>query len=569
MRHYEEVHGTLKTPQGEAIPGRESEMAQNSAGGFSFVVDDWKRLERFLVLGTEGGSYYAGERELSKDNAEVVGRCTALDGRRAVELIASISESGRAPKNDEALYALAMCAGAQDVATRQAALAALPRVARTGTHLFQFVTYVKAFRGWGRSLRDAVAAWYLTKNPEDLALQLIKYRQREGWTHKDVLAKAMGRKDIQDRLVAAGEDAVMAARLRNMLWSYRCAEAPADGSLDSKQVFTRDDSGFIWAFEEAQKAKGDPKACARLVTEFRLPWEALPTEVTKDLDVQAALLPHMGLGAMVRQFGRMSAIGFLKPLSDASKLVCAKLADEAQIRKSRLHPMAILLAMKMYQQGHGDKGGLSWQPVSAVVDALDAAFYSAFGNVKSTGKRRLLALDVSGSMSPARCAGTLLSCREASAALAMVTAKVEPDCVIIGFTATADGRVGGRHGGGEPGITLLDISPRRRIDDVVNYTAGLKMGGTDCSLPMVWAMREKLAVDSFETYTDGETWHGPIHPTQALRKYRETSGRAAKAAVVALTPTKFSIADPTDAGQMDFVGLDAALPAVLADFVRG
>ena len=46
------------TPQTQAIPG----TVPNSAGGHAFPVDDWTRLDRFLVLGSEGGSYYAAER---------------------------------------------------------------------------------------------------------------------------------------------------------------------------------------------------------------------------------------------------------------------------------------------------------------------------------------------------------------------------------------------------------------------------------------------------------------------------------------------------------------------------
>ena len=69
-----------------------------------------------------------------------------------------VSREGRAPKNDPALFALALAAGLGDEATRKAALEALPQVARTGTHLFQFASFVEGFRGWGRSLRRAVGA---------------------------------------------------------------------------------------------------------------------------------------------------------------------------------------------------------------------------------------------------------------------------------------------------------------------------------------------------------------------------------------------------------------------------
>lgn len=39
-----------KTPQTEAIPGREHEMTRNNAGGVAFTADAWIRLERWLLL---------------------------------------------------------------------------------------------------------------------------------------------------------------------------------------------------------------------------------------------------------------------------------------------------------------------------------------------------------------------------------------------------------------------------------------------------------------------------------------------------------------------------------------
>ena len=76
-------------------------------------------------------------------------------------------------------------------------------------------------------------------------------------------------------------------------------------------------------------------------------------------------------------------------------------------------------------------------------------------------------------------------------------------------------------------------------------------------------------VDTFQVYTDNETWWGAIHPHQALREYRERTGIAARLAVVALTSTRTTIADPADPGQLDVSGFDAAVPTLLADFSRG
>jgi 60 kDa SS-A/Ro ribonucleoprotein len=148
----------LVTPQSEPIPG--STQLPNSDSGYAWPVDNWVRLDRFLILGSEGGTFYIGERQLTRENASAVAKCIAEDGVRVVRRTIEISESGRAPKNDPALFVLAMAAGLGDDVTRAAALGALHRVARTGTHLFHWLQYVKAFRGWGRGVRKAVGRWY-------------------------------------------------------------------------------------------------------------------------------------------------------------------------------------------------------------------------------------------------------------------------------------------------------------------------------------------------------------------------------------------------------------------------
>ena len=120
-----------KTPQSAPLPGQ----VANSAAGFAWAVDDWARLRRFLILGSQGGSYYAGEWKLTRENADAVERCLAADGARTVATIVEISEAGRAPKNDPAVFALAMAAGTADEATRRAALDGPAARVPYGTHL--------------------------------------------------------------------------------------------------------------------------------------------------------------------------------------------------------------------------------------------------------------------------------------------------------------------------------------------------------------------------------------------------------------------------------------------------
>ena len=235
--------------------------------------------------------------------------------------------------------------------------------------------------------------------------------------------------------------------------------------------------------------------------------------------------------------------------------------------------MSVLSALKVYEQGHGERSqkranALSWTPAREIVDALNEAFYLAFRSMEPTGKKHLLALDISGSMTCGTIAGVPgLTPRVASAAMAMATARLEPEYAVVGFAA-ATGLSGSLSANGIDGIRPLGISPRQRLDDVLKAVENLPFGGTDCSLPMIWAQKNRIEVDTFIVYTDNETWAGKMHPFQALREYRQAMGRPARLVVVGMTATRFTIADPTDPGMLDVVGFDAAAPRVMADFTR-
>jgi 60 kDa SS-A/Ro ribonucleoprotein len=538
MQEYHKHFSTKKTPQSQPIPG--TNQQQNSAGGFAWKVDDWARLDRFLILGSEGGTYYVNERELTIRNANAVMRCIKNDGKRAVEHIAEISEQGRAPKNDPALFALAMAASADDQETRVAALDALPRVARIPTHLFHFLEYCKAFRGWGRGLREAVASWYNDRDPGRLAYHVVKYQSRDGWSNRDAL-----------RLSHPTPTTPQHDKIYGWVTQGHSVDIP-----------------LISAFEEAKTA--DEKRTVELIQEHRLTREMINTKHLNSAAVWEALLENMPLHAMVRNLGKMTDVGLIKPMSNAVTTVASKLSDKEYIHKSRMHPLKLLVALKVYESGGGYRGSLSWNPVTQVVDALDNAFYLAFDNAKVTGKRRMLALDVSGSMASGEIAGMPnITPRVASAALAMVTLQTEPSVTTTIFSSGGTNFKQTGRGGwlGANGISTFSLSSKRRLDDVIRAVSGLPFGGTDCALPMIYALENDLEIDSFEVYTDSETWAGDIHPVQALDKYRNKTGIPAKLVVIGMTSNGFSIADPNDPGMLDVVGFDTATPNVISQFL--
>ena len=559
--NYAKLFNRRVTPQSQPIPG--STQVRNSNSGYSWQVDDWTRLDRFLILGAEGGTYYITERELVKQNHDAIIRCIKSDGVRAVNRIVEISDAGRAPKNDPAVFAFALVVTHGDAPAKTHAFANLSKVCRIGTHLFHFAEYVNAMRGWGRGLRSAVGHWYVDRGADDLAHQAVKYQQRDGWSHSDLLRLAhpkapSAQHDAVFRWMLSGADSLGEREVkRKVRGEDRVAKYGAVGELPK----------FIEAFERV-KSTTNVIEVVKLIDEFDLPREAIPTQWLNEAVVWEALLERMPMTAMIRNLGKMTSLGLLAPFSDAKRLIVRKLRDETALKRARIHPLTILVALKIYAQGHGDKGALKWSPVSAIVDALDAAFYATFSNVEPCGKPMLLALDVSGSMAGSMIAGSCISAREASAAMALITAATEPEHEIIAFSAPPRGGYGGMHGGGEPGITRVNISPRMRLAEVIQRIKTIPMGGTDCALPMLWAARNKLNVSGFITYTDSETWAGNIHPAQALRQYRSEFVTDAKAVVVGMTSNGFTLADPNDRGMLDVVGFDTTVPAVIADFVR-
>jgi 60 kDa SS-A/Ro ribonucleoprotein len=328
-----------------------------------------------------------------------------------------ISDEGRAPKNDPAIFVLAIGAAHPDQAVRKLALAAVPKVCRTATHLFGFVKAVRALgRGWGRSLKTAVANWYNAKSLDDVAFQAIKYREREGFSHKRLLQTAHP---------AASESPGRIALYRWMRGLDPGGDLPA----------------IVQAHLRAMAPGIAKRELLDLITANRLPLQAIPTELNADPDAWRAMLPALGLGAMVRNLGNMTRLGAIKPLSDAEAIVVARLAEEGAIRKSRLHPFAVLQAMAVYGSGQGFRGNGAWSPSQAVMDALDGAFYKAFANVRPTGKRHLIGIDVSHSMK-AKIMNSAVQCNVAAGALAR-SARIpvfhteEPSSILAGCASLA------------------------------------------------------------------------------------------------------------------------------------
>lgn len=543
---YAKHFSALQTPQTQPIPGES--MVKNAAGGYVFELDDWSRLRRFLILGCQGGTYYASEKKLTLENADVALGLIQQDGPRVVREVVDVSDRGLAPKNEPSIFVLALASIHGNQPTRKAAFDALPKVCRIGTHLFTFIEYRQALGGgWGRGIRMAVSKWY-QRPAQDIAFQAIKYAQRNGVSHRDVLRLTHPiAQDVQTRHVFDAICAPEAGAERRV---------PKDRKVQTERQTVasgwegvRTLAPFIDGWLRVRDEK-DSKTAAKIIEETKLQREFVPTELLSSPEVWEALLPSLGYTALIRNLGNLSKCGVLKPFSQAAKYVQEKLADGEAIRKARVHPWQVLLASRTYAKGSGFRGSGAWTVAPQVVGALDYAFDLSFGNVVPTGKRVILGIDVSGSMSSTM-DNSPITVAEAAAAMALITVRTEPEFWAFGFATE---------------FRDLGITKRDSLNDVLAKTRGMNFGSTDCALPIRWARQQKVQADAVLVYTDNETYAGPTHAAAELQAYRREIGPL-KLGFIAFTATESSLANPNDAGCMNFVGLDASLPQAINAFI--
>ena len=513
-----------KIPQKRPLNNKQ---VKNDAGGYVYQVDKWSQLRRFLILGSEGNGYYVNEATKFDRSVKCLDACLAEDGNRVVQEIVEISQAGRAPKNDQAIFSLAKASVHENLEVRREALEALPKVCRIGTHLYQFVEFRKHLGGgWGRLMRDSIANWFNFKESGRLAYQVAKYQQREGWSARDLLRKS--------HPVAPGP-------VHNAIYHWV-----------TKGISLEPLPEFLDAVDKIKTAS--IKDAVKLITDYNLPREVVPTEMLKEKKIWEALLHNMPMTAAIRNLGKMSSIGILNKGTNNARNLAKQLRDPERIKKARIHPLNVLSAKAVYQSGRGIRGSLSWTPNMTILDALEDTFYTSFGNVEPTGKRTLIGLDVSGSMG-GRYGNFPLSPREISAAMSMVTLVTErEDCTVMGFATQ---------------FIDLNLSAKDSLDIVLRKISGIPFGSTDCSMPMLWALKFKVPVDTFIIYTDNETWAGMMHPSEALKEYRNRMGINAKLIVCATEASSFSIADPSDPGMLDIAGFDSATPQIISEFSKG
>lgn len=493
-----------------------SSSKSDSAG--RFVITPIQILERFLITGSAAPKFSVNDKfaTFPDDTKKAIQGIFGMYPQEAVNVLRDTIDKHKAPRRPPVLLALA--AALNNPFSRKEAEDIAINYIRSGTDQFVLTDLLLGWgRGKGRSFKRFASTLYRNLDHslgrDKLAENLVKYRSRAGWSHRDLLRVSHYKP----------------SEANNDLFAWAVGKGTTDHEL-------------IVGYEKAKHISSEKDALALLKEYPNLPWEALPTECLVHRSVWEALLPNLGFTALLRNLGRMSSLG-VNLMGQAERLT--------KPPKS-IHPVSALSAFKVYSQGRGERGSLTWNVNSTVKEALNTCFDNSFKGLRESDAKVVFALDVSGSMdaNPSTVAG--LSCREACAAMMMAAMRQQP-YMLLGFSRN---------------IIPLEISHDWPLDRVIQYVKGLPFSSTAIDLPMRYAMQHKIHdVDLFAIYTDNEVNTGG-RPVDALRDFRKQADRFAKLAVLTARGDAFSVADPNDVGMMDFVGMDASAPETMLNFAE-
>ena len=504
----------------------------NSAGKEVFLISPLEKIKRFIVLGSFTGKCISSgsvRKDETLDSGEAFARKNIEEfiQHSPEEILNCIEEySSKVKKCDSLVLLLAICCTFENknpklLEFRRKAYQLLPRVCKTPTSLFHFIDVCEKIcltkycsTGWNNLHKQGISNWYL--NNKKLEYHITKYRNRNGYTHRDVLRLCHIKPLTKEH---------------ENIFSYIC-KGISEG-VEGSEV-----SEYIRDFERLKQS--DEETIIRLIQQHNFVREHIPLEKLTD-SVFDELLKNMPEIALLRNLNHQ-----FKDLS----LVLEKI----QAIKS-VHPLHLLIALKTYSNGHGYLGNKTWNVDKSIVQSLDSKFSQLFKTLPSSPRKVCICLDVSGSMQLYRVAGSeCLTCAEAGCALAMVLKKTYKESHLLGFSHE---------------LIPLSINLEDGLHENLRKITYLPFGRTDISLPFTWALEKSKDFDCFIVITDNETNANTLSPEKALNNYREkTQNYSTKLIVVSMENTGFSIANPEDKYMLDIAGFNGETIEVINDFIE-
>jgi 60 kDa SS-A/Ro ribonucleoprotein len=197
--------------------------------------------------------------------------------------------------------------------------------------------------------------------------------------------------------------------------------------------------------------------------------------------------------------------------------VAARLGDEQSIRKAKAFPYQLLMAYQAAKK----------EMPAVISEALQDALEHSLVNVPHlAGKKVVVCPDVSGSMqSPAtgfrKGATTSVRCIDVAGLVAAAMLRSNPETIVLPF---------------ENQVVDIRLNGRDSVMTNAKRLANIGGGGTNCSAPLAWLVKQKTPVDVVIFVSDNQSWmdakgHGA---TTTMHHWAEIKRRNPQAKLVCI-----------------------------------
>lgn len=468
----------------------------NDAGGYVFEATDNDKLMRFLVIGTNDSFYRSGEFN-SKKYYDYVLDMVSNNEDVVFDAVNKVVSGNLAKSKTPTIFTIAVLMNYAKDKAKARELAS--QYIKTSTDLFSWIDFVKNTKssygsGMGRAKRRVIQEFY-DMSDDSLAYQMVKYRSREGWSHKDVMR--VGHPFLKNKELAQfalGND-------------FNVNEVPS----------------IVQGFTKMSSAKNIEDVLDILDEYKNLPWETVPTEFLKEFDVWNKLLENNAIPqvAMVRKLKVFIDNRFFHKSATFRREVESKIVDGAKNRP--LHPMNYFLAFS----------NLTYNVLNvptSTLDALEEAFELSFKSVPSLGEKMKICVDVSGSM-------VWNNSHIQALAAGLVLLKQEPSSEFYTFSDSE---------------SKSNITPSTSIQDALK--SKFNSAGTNIGSVIKGAIDDNKFYDSFVILTDSDVNYGH-RVDNLINQYREKVNPNAKIITIAQVTNEFSLTSGDDDKSLNIAGI--------------
>jgi len=524
-----------RVPESRPLPGREEEMKENLASGYSFKANHWQALRRWLLTGSMSGGYYQGKEEMTEANVKTLKKCMSENPVKVGEEIIEASKIGVSVHTP--IFATVVLSTG-DKKAKGVFKDIFPKAVRTASHLYEAFNYIRGTRGFGSVIHKAGLNWLNSKDPNELEYQFLKYQSRYDWSGRDILRVLKPK--TQEELRKAVYNWVVGGTEKNPLMPVFPEELER-----------------INVYETLKKGNLSDDEVVKAINKYNLTHEMIPGNIQRTTSIWEALFRKMPVGATIRNLGNLTDKGVFENRENLD--ILENKLTESNLKKAYIHPVKLAEAQMIYQDGgNTGRSKLDWTPVPRIVDTLEDAVETSFEVLEPSGQHFFHALDVSGSMGMR--SGNWLKAYQVAGIMSLATVKAEKDYFVGGF---------------DTNFTPLRINRKTSYAQITDFRSNIwpgNFGGTDASSAYRYAIDNKIDTDVFVFWTDSESWAGGYwsqqrtgHPATLLKEYRKKVNKNAKAIYVTLVPygDQITLVDPRDKMSYDIAGFTSQTPKLI------